>query len=547
MKKKILLLFAALIIVANILHAQGGKLDSSFATNGYAKVNPEDFYTGSFGLVRAMAVNKNNGRIVMAGEGYDGLMDKEYQAMVQLKATGTLDTKFSINGKLNYQPYSDPGFFSGIQSVAVQPDGKTVTMASYNYSDDTAKIVVSRFNKDGTIDGTFGSYGSVYIVYYSTNINDKGGIAIQKDGRIVVAATKYGSSGYSSIIVWRLYDNGSSDGTFNSLGYTDLNTFFPDWSITFSKMVLQKNGEILVAGSGGASGSFKLKYFFVARLQTNGVPDPVFGISGLVTELFGGGTGVACNSIALQKDGKIVAAGLNNTNTGNKFAFMRFNTDGGLDMGFNGTGKLLLPASYYGYANDVAVQDDGKIVAAGYQQVAYGFHNYATVVRITKNGNLDKSFGTNGVATVDSTVSLSSYRCMAIDTSGNIICAGPYNLAGYYVFGAVRYLSNLSLDIAKDAVVYNKNAVAETPVPLIYPNPIQSNATLTYTLDADEKISIALYSINGRLVQTFQASISKNKGTYKEQLNFQPSLPAGNYILTITTSTKKASIKILKQ
>ena len=76
-------------------------------------------------------------------------------------------------------------------------------------------------------------------------------------------------------------------------------------------------------------------------------------------------------SIAIQDDGKIVAAGLSyNFNLSDIyitpiFALARYNTDGSLDVGFHDDGKLITPFGPSSVANSVAIQNDGKTVSAG--------------------------------------------------------------------------------------------------------------------------------------------------------------------------------------
>ncbi len=66
------------------------------------------------------------------------------------------------------------------------------------------------------------------------------------------------------------------------------------------------------------------------------------------------------NAVAIQNDGKIVAAGYSYNGSNNDFALVRYNTDGSLDgMMIKATGGSDAQA----YAN--AIQGDGKIVAGG--------------------------------------------------------------------------------------------------------------------------------------------------------------------------------------
>src|ERR1044072_3250347 len=96
------------------------------------------------------------------------------------------------------------------------------------------------------------------------------------------------------------------------------------------------------------------------------------------------------------------------------YATFAFSQAGTLDSSFNKDGIINKPA---GVANAIAVQPDGKIIAAG--QSSAGF----TLVRYDKAGNIDKSFGVNGTA-VAFPGSYKGVHSIAIKLSGKIIAAG---------------------------------------------------------------------------------------------------------------------------
>ncbi len=89
-------------------------------------------------------------------------------------------------------------------------------------------------------------------------------------------------------------------------------------------------------------------------------------------------------------------------------------------------------------------------------------------------------------------------------------------------------------------------SIQENPI-LIYPNPIQSDAVLQYTLAQNEKLSIVLYDIMGRLVQTFIAGETRTQGEHKETLHLSSALSAGNYILNISNGKSRQGVKLVKE
>lgn len=103
----------------------------------------------------------------------------------------------------------------------------------------------------------------------------------------------------------------------------------------------------------------------------------------------------------------------------------------------------------------------------------------------------------------------------------------------------MRLISDLALGIINFS---EKNNSA-----FIYPNPIHQHATLKYTLINTENISIKLFDVNGKLIKTILAGQNKSKGNYDEQLNFDSTIPAGSYFLTISNGRSNETVKIIKQ
>jgi uncharacterized delta-60 repeat protein len=103
--------------------------------------------------------------------------------------------------------------------------------------------------------------------------------------------------------------------------------------------------------------------FALVRYDTDGSLDTSFDSDGKVTTEVGSGNDEAY-SVAIQPDGKIVAAG-DSTGSNNDFALVRYNTDGSLDTNFGTGGKVTTEVGTNDYAYSVAIQSDGKIVAAG--------------------------------------------------------------------------------------------------------------------------------------------------------------------------------------
>jgi uncharacterized delta-60 repeat protein len=174
------------------------------------------------------------------------------------------------------------------------------------------------------------------------------------------------------------YDaDGSLDGSFDGDGKAATDFGGDDAG---ADVAVQPDGKIVVVG--GSVGGFA-----VARYNVDGSLDSSFDGNGKLTTDFGG-SGSAAYGLALQPDGKIVAAG----HGGAGFALARYSPDGSLDSSFDGDGKQTTEFTA-GAAAAVALQRDGKIVAVGR---ALGDGTDFALVRYSPGGSLDSSFDGDG-------------------------------------------------------------------------------------------------------------------------------------------------------
>jgi uncharacterized delta-60 repeat protein len=193
---------------------------------------------------------------------------------------------------------------------------------------------------DGDLDPTFGTDGKVLTDFdHSTDIAYA--VAIQADGKLVVVGTTYRDNDFSNedFAVARYNPDGTLDKTFGAGG--KVQTDFPGLAAVASSVVIQPDGKIVVAGGAFPLFTF-LGDFKVVRYNSNGSLDTSFGDGGIVTTTFPEGS--YAFDVALQADGKIIAAGTvfvdfnpgESSNT--DFALARYNPDGTPDATF-GNGR----------------------------------------------------------------------------------------------------------------------------------------------------------------------------------------------------------------
>jgi uncharacterized delta-60 repeat protein len=178
-----------------------------------------------------------------------------------------------------------------------------------------------------------------------------------------------------------------------------------------------------------------------AALGAEGDLDPSFSGDGTVITDFGGFD--TARSVAVQVDGRIVVAG-----DGVGFELARYTRDGTLDGSFSGDGKQVTDfGGGTNGASGVAVQGDGKLVAAGYAWVGStpGNQDFA-LVRYLPNGDLDTSFSGDGKQTTDFSGNHDFGQALALEPDGKIVVAGDTHSSGPADFALVRYLPNGDLD-----------------------------------------------------------------------------------------------------
>jgi uncharacterized delta-60 repeat protein len=383
---------------------------------------------------KSLAV-QTDGKIVVAG--YAGVGRADQIALVRYNADGSLDKSFNGTGKI-ITAVGD-GDCHG-EGLALQSDGKII-VAGYSFNPsgkNRAEFTVLRYNGDGTLDTGFGKSGKV-TTQIGGNSDSANSVALQSDGKIVVAGYTF-APGNNDFAIARYNANGTLDAAFNGTGKATADFSKLDYG---RGVAVQSDGKIVVAGD-AAHGDGRT--FAVARFNANGTPDLSFNKTGKVTTDFGSGNAEA-RGVAVQSDGKIVVAGFASTDGTEKSALIRYNPDGTLDTSFGGTGKVLTLVGMSGSnATGIALQNDGKIVSAGYAINNSGRDRDFAIVRYNPNGSLDTSF--NGSGKVTTAVNDDDGKCeaVALEKDGKIVAAGAALTVTTSDFAVVRFDADGKLD-----------------------------------------------------------------------------------------------------
>ncbi len=407
-----------------------GSLDTSFGQGGL--IDPSNPTGGE--IAYAVSLQPHSGKIVVAGYTYDpnDYYNTGSVELTRYNTDGSIDPSFGASGKVITN-------FSGLRdqvatAVATLPGGGIVvagtTSATINGSTPlTPDIGVAEYNPDGTLNTAFGNDGRV--------ITSSGGafevqitaVAVQPDGKIVVAGWIAPSVFNDEFLLLRYNTDGSPDTSFGQGGEVEIS--FGDGGDFGNGVAIQPDGKIVAVGSGNAAN------FDVVRLNPNGSLDTSFGTAGEVVTPMNGGA----SSVVIQPDGKIVVGGTSfsgDPDEGDNFALVRYDADGSLDPSFGAGGVVITGPNTIGIA-DIALQPDGKIVAVGSTSTFAAAYDQAfEVVRYNSDGSLDQSFGTGGIVTTDVPATVPPALTPVADTATTVVIEadGKIMVGGYVTLQA---------------------------------------------------------------------------------------------------------------
>jgi uncharacterized delta-60 repeat protein len=269
----------------------------------------------------------------------------------------------------------------------------------------------------GDLDRTFGGDGKVVTDFGADDYPFD--VAVQRDGKIVVVGVSYLDVG-SAFWIARYTGAGALDTSFGSGG-----VIRPDFGASGSgnAVIIQADGKIVVAGQAGILPN-ATSDFALARYNPNGSLDASFDGDGRVFTDFGFGDVV--NALTIQRDGKIIAAGIaksSSSRDANEFGVARYNPDGSLDASFGGDGRVLTAFTpLTDSAADAVVQPDGKIVVGGIANFSWEppHHPDYALARYNADGSLDAGFDGDGKVTTTGTYT----EDVALQADGKILLAG---------------------------------------------------------------------------------------------------------------------------
>ncbi|MEM9052933.1 MAG: T9SS type A sorting domain-containing protein, partial [Bacteroidota bacterium] len=407
----------------------------------------------------------------------------------------------------------------------IQPDGKIVA-AGFGWQS-WERAVVMRFNSDGSIDNSFSGDGIAIIEIggFSDRLWD---IELQDDGKIVGCGTCFVSGSDSDWCSLRLNPDGTLDSSYGQGGFFTLD--LGATQVSAEALKIMDDGRILMAGYAVPDGTYLMQF---AMFNSNGTLDESWDNDGLV-EVIISNADDAVKSLAIQEDGKILAAGYGWNGFNYDFALTRLNPDGSLDLTFDGDGKEL---TSIGEANDfiesIYLRSNGDIIAGGTSFTNENGFEFALAM-YNSDGSLKEEFGEGGKVISNLSDGADIIFGMEAAPDGNILAAGTIDPSPVgeenFELALVKYIDQFDL---------STNLSTEQKLK-IFPNPNQGIFQLKIEGFASVVSSLQIFDLTGRLV--WQKRVPTNGEITSINLG---NIPSGVYLLSSKTGEKVVKKRIV--
>ena len=341
--------------------------------------------------------------------------------------------------------------------AVVQPDGKFI-LGGATQLDGAIQVIVAKYLPSGKPDPSFGRNG-----YTLTRLPNGGpwaySLELDSAGKIYIGGTAvYGNKRGSQFFLIRYLANGELDMNFNGNGIR-----LADGGDAHA-LKIQSDGKIILVGNSkpGWFSHIQLTRFFsgfvfsLIRINPDGSKDLGFGDSGSVLTSVGSVSEDHADAVALQEDGKILVAGYSHTQGNGDFTVLRYKNNGRLDKSFANKGILVVQMNspLASRATSLIVQKDGYIVVGGSLETAPSYRKSEFVIaRLTPSGSFDNSFGGQGAVRpmpgISTGISISGISSIVLQNDGKIIAVGHFIISDNKTgLALARFLPNGQPDLS---------------------------------------------------------------------------------------------------
>ena len=370
----------------------------------------------------------SNGNIYVTG--YSGNSSNNDDMVIwKYDSDGNLDTSFGTNGIVVHNGAAGGNSADGGNSIALDSN-ENIYVTGYSSNGSNSDMVIWKYDSDGNLDTSFGTNG---IVVHDNaaggNASDEGySITLDSNGNVYV--TGYSSNGSNSdMVIWKYDSTGSLDSSFGTNGIVvhdsaaGGNHYDQGSSIT-----LDSGGNIYVTGY---SYNATNQDMVIWKYDSTGSLDSSFGTNGIVVHhnAAGGNSADSGKSIVLDSNGNIyITGGSYNSSNNEDMVIWKYDSTGNLDTSFGTNGIVINNNAAGGNSNDsgesIVLDSRGNIYVAGYS-VDNG--KDMAIWKYDSTGNLDTSFDVNGIAVHNGAAGGNGFdegKSIVLDSSENIYIGG---------------------------------------------------------------------------------------------------------------------------
>lgn len=366
-----------------------GNVDTDYASNGYAVF---DFQQGN--EFASSLLVQTDGKVIVAGR--QEIAARSSMLVARFDTSGSLDTSFSEDGIVILSVSENDSL---VNAMALQSDGKLLLAGGAQSSVVTRftshdfDFALVRVNQDGSLDSNFADNGSV-VTDFGDNYDDvASAIAIQRDGKIVLAGARERDDVAitdEGIGYVRYSDDGSLDTSYATNGKGAYSTRFKR---TITKGVIDDQDRFTLVGQW--NGDIQL-----TRLTSTGQLDSTFAGDGGTQEFAVGFGGEGFDTLFME-DGSTITIGEMHSNDRQFLGLLKINALGFTAYDFGEDGHVLTNFDEsHDSARDIIRLTDGSYLVAANTVTAFGYN--AVIIKYTAEGIVDTSFAANGKLEYDS-------------------------------------------------------------------------------------------------------------------------------------------------
>jgi len=493
------------------------------------------------------ALHLPGGKIILAG--HTSSADGTDMALLHLLSDGTYDEGVGPGGRIrtNFGHYAD-----SCVAAVLDAEGRILTAgATHEQGQIMFNILVARTDTLGRPDSLFGNNGSVVIDLPPTReIITK--IIPLPDGRILIAGDAYYGDDYyfpdsTRILVGRLWPDGSVDTSFGNNGFFYLQFDSGCNSSMLGDIAVDSEGRVLVSG---ASYFIYPLYFFptttcwhvvdLFRYTSGGLPDNSFGTGGKLTLPHTQGH---ASVLHIGNNDEIVPAGsvtnFEDLHTPVHIYLGRVLAGGTMDSTFAYYGRFIRHIN--GGVGPAAPSDLLELADhyyMGFEDDAQGTGLYFGLLRFSKTGAWDMSFGNNGVFNTEGLLPYIGGEVTQIST----VDSNYIFISGYHQTTALQKNNMFIAKVKLNNVVSAAEAVKEESKLRIFPNPVSGGVlNVDYSGFADEGlVQLRLSDMQGRLL--WQRQVPAPGGIGQADVS---QLPPGMYVLEVSNGVQRAVRRVV--